>query len=129
MTAITVVGNVGRAELKFTPSGRALLTFTVAHTRRRYDKSTGQWADAGTDWYRCDLWGEKAEAAVDTVVKGARVIAAGELESRTYDAASGKSTAWEVRVTDVGVVARAGRTTPTADPWATPGPADDVAPF
>ena len=104
---ITVVGNVGTAELRFTPSGAAVLTLTVAHNRRRFDKNANAWSDAGTDWYRVNLWGAKAEAATETVVKGARVIVTGELETRTYDTASGGGIAWEIKAEEIGVVARA----------------------
>ena len=129
-TPITIVGNVGSAELKFTAAGKALLSLSVAHNRRRVNPTTREWEDAGTDWYRCSLWGERAEAAVETVVKGARVVVVGELESREYAVDGATRTAWEIRASDVGVVARAsgGRVSPAADPWATT-PAQDVAPW
>ena len=120
-TPITVTGNVGTSELRFTPSGRAVLNLTVAVNRRRYDKARQEWTDAGTDWYRVDLWGEDAEAAADVAVKGVRVIVTGEIESRTYESASGGGTAWEVHAKAIGIVPRAARAAtgaPAADPWA-----------
>ena len=121
MTTITVTGNVGTSELRYTPSGQAVLNLSIAHNRRRFDKTRNEWTDAGTDWYRAALWGEKAEAAAEVAVKGARVIVVGEYESRAYESASGKGTAWEIRATDVGIVPRgtgAATARPDDDPWA-----------
>ena len=120
-TPITITGNVGSVDLRYTTGGKAVLEVTVAHNRRRMNPQSREWEDAGTDWYRAALWGSKAEAAADVVVKGARVIVTGDLESRNYDAASGTKTAWEIRASEVGVIP-VGKRTPTpaqADPWAT----------
>ena len=142
MSNITVIGNLAAdPELRFVASGQAVLNGSAAVNRRRYNKNTTQWEDAGTDWYRFALWGAKAEAAAEALTKGTRVIVVGELESREYDAKDGtKRTVWEIRATDVGVVPKAkapsggytahGTTTP-ADPWAAAaqGANYDEAPF
>ena len=129
-TSITVTGNVGSADLKYTSSGKALLTMSVAHNRRRMNAATREWEDAGTDWYRVSLWDAKAEAAAEVVVKGARVIVVGELESREFTADGANRTAWEVRASEVGVVARSGGAPKTTtDPWASAavGAGEEVA--
>lgn len=136
MTSITAIGNLtADPELKFTPSGAAVLNGTVAVNRRRFDKAAQEWKDAGTDFYRFALWGDKAEAATEALSKGLRVIVAGDLESREYETREGeKRTVWEIRATDVGVVPRTSRpgqrstasTAPAAaDPWATPVSTDE----
>lgn len=132
-TPIAVTGNVGSAEMRFTSSGKAALNLSVAVNRRRFNKQTNEWEDAGTDWYRATLWGAKAEAAVELVTKGTRVIVTGDLESREWDNREGvKQTSWEIRAQEIGIVPRAasgGGSRPTQqgaqadDPWATAGPA------
>ena len=45
-TPITISGNiVADPELRFTPSGQAVASFTVATNPRRFDKKTGGWVD------------------------------------------------------------------------------------
>ena len=129
-TTLTLTGNVGRSELKFTPSGRAVLNLSIAVNRRRYNKATSEWEDAGTDWHRAALWGEKAEAASERLSVGDRVIVTGSLESREYDKDGEKRVAWEIRADEVGIVAKPaprGQSAPSssaaADPWATAGQA------
>ena len=132
-TPITIVGRIGQAELKFTPNGRAVLNASVAVDREKYNKDTRQHEKVGTDWHRFDLWGAKAEAAVEAVTKGTLVIVTGALESRDYETRDGeKRTVWEIRATEVGVIPTAKRTTTPAaetDPWATDGQATEVAPW
>lgn len=127
MTQITITGNVGSAELKFTPSGQAVLNLSVAVNHRR-KSAAGEWEDAGTDWHRVALWGPRAEAAVDVAVKGARVIVLGRLKSREYEHDGAKRTAWEITATEIGVIAKAekaNRAEPANDPWGAP----DAPPF
>ncbi|NCD26608.1 MAG: single-stranded DNA-binding protein, partial [Deltaproteobacteria bacterium] len=48
-TIITIVGNLTDApELRFTPSGAAVASFTVASTPRTFDKQSQEWRDGET---------------------------------------------------------------------------------
>lgn len=131
MTTTTLIGNLGRSELRYTAGGNAVLNLSVAVNRRRYSKERGEWEDAGTDWHRVVQWGGKAEATAATVMVGDRVIVTGSLESRTYDKDGEKRTAWDIRADEVGLVAKAEKRASTAapsssaadDPWATGGQA------
>ena len=50
----TVAGNLtGDPELRFTPNGSAVVSFTVAVNSRSYDRQTGQWTDGDTSFVRC----------------------------------------------------------------------------
>lgn len=128
MTTLTLIGNIGNApELRFAPTGTAVLNLSVAVTRRKY--VNGEWQDAGTDWHRIVTFGPKAETWAEHLNKGQRVIVVGTLESREYDKDGDKRTAWEIKATDIGIVPKAARqTTPAADPWAAEG-ANDGPPF
>lgn len=83
---ITVVGNVVRdPELKFTATGKAVTTFTVAQTPRKFNRETNEWVDASdTNYFRCTIWDSPAENVAETLQTGNRVIVTGTLSTRTY---------------------------------------------
>ena len=59
---ISIVGNVGSdAEMKLTPNGHKVTSFSVAVTPR--NQKNGDWADGETMWFRCFVWGENAPGA------------------------------------------------------------------
>ena len=137
-TQVTITGNIGSVDLKFIPSGKAVLEGSVAVNRRRFDRQKNEWADVGTDWHRFSVWGERAELLAEHLTKGMRVVVLGELESREWETKEGqKRTAWDIKATEVGIVPKAsgqGRPAPQSggqqqqqDPWATSN--NDEVPF
>lgn len=82
MIGATVVGNVGRSELKETRAG-SVLEFSVASSKRGKD------GEKQTTWVRCTLWGKRAEALAQYVTKGGRVAVTGQLSLREYQAKDG----------------------------------------
>lgn len=90
MSSITVIGNIGSAELKFTQSGKAALNLSLAENHRRKNPQTNEWEDTGTSWYRATLWEEQAELAADQLQKGTRVIVTGTPVTRTYTTQQGE---------------------------------------
>lgn len=149
-TPITVVGNLtADPELRFTPSGAAVATFTVASTPRSYDKTSGQWRDGEPLFLRCQIWRQPAEHAAESLRKGGRVVVVGALRSRSYDDRDGqRRTVFEVEADEVGLSLRFGparplneppihrvgahtgqrQSGPVQDPWSTQ-PAVDEPPF
>lgn len=101
--SVTVVGNlVGDPELRFTPNGSPVATFTVASNERYRDES-GQWKDGAVSFVRCVAWRDLAEHAAESLTKGERVIVTGTLRQRDYEATDGsKRTVWEVAASEVG---------------------------
>ena len=84
-TTLTVVGNLtDDPDLKWLPSGAAVVAFTVAASRRVWDKESGEWRDGDTLFLRCSAWRHLAEHIGDTCVKGMRVIATGRLSQRDW---------------------------------------------
>lgn len=143
--AVTVVGNLtNEPELRFTPSGAAVASFTVASSSRVLDKTTNEWKDGDTVFMRCSVWRQYAENVAESLQKGMRVIATGRLKQRSYETREGeKRTVVEMDVDDVGPALRyatakvnkvqrtgggfggdsgGGSSGPTEDPWAA-GPA------
>lgn len=101
---VTVVGNMaGDPELRFTASGHAVASFTIAQTPSRYDKSTQQYVDDETLWVRCTVWREAAENVAGSLSKGMRVIAYGRLKARSFETKDGQQrTNWELDVDEIG---------------------------
>ena len=97
MNHITVIGNVGRQPegLKYTGSGLAVLKFSVADTRGKDDQKK-------TSWYDIVCFGDMAEAAVEHLGKGDRVIIAGRLQVEDYEKKDGtKAKRVEILADDV----------------------------
>lgn len=103
-TTITVVGNLtGDPELRFTSSGAAVASFTIASTPRTFDRQAGEWKDGETLFMRCSLWREAAENIAESLTKGTRVIAVGRLVQRSFETREGeKRTVVELQVDEVG---------------------------
>lgn len=77
---IIVVGNVGRdAEMRYTPSGAAVASFSVA-TNRQYTASSGENVKE-TIWFRISAWGKQAEVCNQYVKKGMKVLVEGRLNA------------------------------------------------
>lgn len=146
MTAIqvTVTGNLtADPEMRFTSTGVGVASFTVASSERFRDDS-GQWKDGATSFVRCNVFRDLAEHVVESLAKGDRVIVAGTLRQRDYEAKDGtKRTVWEVAVSEVGAalkyatvkVSRVRRDSVPVpdDPWENggtpPEPQEDRPPF
>src|SRR5438128_2681030 len=102
-TVITVVGNLtDDPELRFTPSGAAVASFTVASTPRTFDKNSNEWKDGDTLFLRCSIWRQAAENVAESLTKGMRVIAQGRLVQRSYEKDGQKHTVVELQVEEIG---------------------------
>ncbi|MCL1840733.1 MAG: single-stranded DNA-binding protein [Propionibacteriaceae bacterium] len=101
---ITLVGNLtADPELRFTPSGAAVVNFTVASTPRTYDRQTGEWKDGDAIFLNCSCWRGMAENVAESLSKGMRVVVSGRLRSRSYETREGdKRTVFEVEVDEIG---------------------------
>ena len=135
-TVITVIGNLtSDPELRFTPSGAAVASFTVASTPRTLDKATNEWKDGEALFLRCSIWRQAAENVAESLQKGMRVIVQGRLQQRSYETKEGeKRTVIELQVDEIGpslkyATAKVNRTTRGGGPSGSGGgfgaPADD----
>jgi single-strand DNA-binding protein len=103
-TIITVVGNLtADPELRFTPSGAAVASFTIASTPRTFDRNTNEWKDGEALFLRCSIWRQAAENVAESLQRGMRVIASGRLKQRSYETREGeKRTVIELDVDEIG---------------------------
>ena len=75
---VILVGNLGRdPELRYTPQGTPVCSFSMATNERRKDKA-GEMQDQ-TTWFRVTLWGRQAETASQYLTKGRPVYIEGRL--------------------------------------------------
>ena len=98
---IIIVGNLGRdPELRYTPQGTPVCSFTMATNDRRKDKN-GEMQDQ-TTWFRVTLWNRQAETASQYLHKGKSVYIEGRLRVEEYTDRDGKLRhSLEVTATDM----------------------------
>src|SRR4030095_13611559 len=103
-TVITVVGNLtSDPELRFTPNGAAVASFTVASTPRTLDRNTNEWKDGEALFLRCSIWRQAAEHVAESLHKGDRVVVEGRLKQRSFETREGeKRTVIELDVDEIG---------------------------
>ena len=82
LNTITIMGRMTRdPELKTTPSGAAVTSFTLAVERDFKDKETGEKAP---DFIDCVAWRGTAEFVARYFSKGRMAVASGRLQLRDY---------------------------------------------
>ena len=78
--SLTIVGNVGKdPEMRYTPTGQAVTSFSVA-TNRQYTGSNGEQVKE-TIWFRVSTWGKLAETCNQYVKKGSKVLVEGRISA------------------------------------------------
>ena len=117
-TIITIVGNLtADPEMRFTPSGAAVASFTVASTPRTFDRQAGEWKDGETLFMRCSIWRDAAENVAESLTKGTRVIAQGRLVQRSFTTREGENrTVVEMQVDEIGPSLRYAKAQVTRQP-------------
>ncbi|MBD3170415.1 MAG: single-stranded DNA-binding protein [candidate division Zixibacteria bacterium] len=79
-----LIGNLGRdPELRYTPGGQAVTSFSIATTEKWKDKS-GELTEK-TEWHNIVCWGRNAEIASQYLKKGSPVYLEGRIQNRSYD--------------------------------------------
>ncbi len=91
-----IIGHLGRdPEMRYTPSGRPVTTFTVA-TSRSWNTSDGERHNE-TEWFNIVTWGNLAEICKQYLTKGQQVYIEGRLQTRKWDDSEGtKHTSIEI---------------------------------
>ncbi len=84
LNKVMIIGNLGRdPELRFTPNGKAVASFTVAVSRIGRD-AQGERTEE-TEWFRVVAWERLAETCNEFLKKGMKVYVEGRLQSRKYN--------------------------------------------
>lgn len=98
---IIIVGNLGRdPELRYTPQGVAVASFSMATNEKKRDKS-GELQDT-TTWFKVTLWRERAETVAKYLVKGSPVYIEGRLRIEEWtDRENNNRYTLDVQATDM----------------------------
>ena len=79
-----LIGNLGKdPELRYTPGGKAVATFSLA-TTERWTGQDGQ-KNESTTWHNIVAWGKQAEVIKEYLAKGRPVYIEGRIVNRSYD--------------------------------------------
>jgi single-strand DNA-binding protein len=80
-----VLGNITRdPELKTTPSGQSVCSFSVATNRSWTDKASGKKQEA-VEFHNIVAWGKTGELVSTYMKKGSQILVEGRLQTRSWD--------------------------------------------
>ena len=89
LNKVIIIGIVGRdPEMRFTPSGRPVTSFSVA-TSRTWVSAEGERREE-TEWFNVVAWGNLAEICKAHLTKSQQVYVEGRLQTRGWEDDSGK---------------------------------------
>ncbi len=96
LNKVMIIGRLGRdPEMRYTPSGRPVTTFSVA-TSRTWNTSDGG-RKTETEWFNVVAWGNLAEICKQHLAKGRLVYIEGRLQTRHWEDQEGnKHSATEI---------------------------------
>ncbi|WP_434779239.1 single-stranded DNA-binding protein [Neisseria sp. Ec49-e6-T10] len=83
MNSINIVGRLTKdIDIRYTPNSKAVGSFTVA-------SDIGYGDNKKTNFFDCQLWGDRAEKVAQYLTKGQALTVIGELEIYKYQAKDG----------------------------------------
>lgn len=84
LNKVQLIGNLGKdPELKYTPSGVAVATFSIATSESWKDQEGNQ--QEKTEWHNIVAWRKLAEICGEYLKKGKKVYLEGKLQTRNYE--------------------------------------------
>lgn len=90
LNKVTLIGNIcADPEVKYTPSGTAILTVSLATSRRYKEKQTGEKKE-DTEFHRLVMFGKTAEIAGEYLKKGSQTYVEGRLRTQKWQTQDGQ---------------------------------------
>lgn len=87
LNKVTLIGHLGRdPEMKFTPSGKPVASFSVA-VSNRYQQN-GEWKEE-TQWFNIVTWNKTAEFCNQFLSKGMLVYVEGSVKLKEWEGKDG----------------------------------------
>jgi len=84
LNKVQIIGHLGKEpEMRYTPSGKPVTTFTVA-VSRSWNSADGE-RHSETEWFNVVAWGNLAEICKQYLTKGQQVYIEGRLQTRRWD--------------------------------------------
>jgi len=85
LNKVIIMGNLGQdPDVRYMPSGTAVVQLSVATNRTWKDKESGQQKDE-TSWHRCVAFGKQGENIAQYFKKGHRILLEGRLKYDSYE--------------------------------------------
>jgi single-strand DNA-binding protein len=98
---VQIIGTLGRdPEMKYLPSGSAVVTISVATDESYNDKNSGQKVEK-TEWHRLTAFGKLAEIVGQYLKKGSKAYFEGKLRTNEYEKDGIKRYSTEIVVNDM----------------------------
>ena len=115
LNKVQLTGNLGGdPEMRYTPQGSAVTTFSVASGRTWRDRDGSQ--HEATEWFRIVAWDKLGEICNQYLTKGTRVYIEGRLQTRKFTDRDGlERTITEVIAQDMIILSARGERAPGAD--------------
>ena len=89
LNKVMIIGHLGRdPEMRYPPSGRPVVTFSVA-VSRSWNSSSGE-RRSETEWFKVVAWGNLAEICKKFLSKGQQVYVEGRLQTRRWEDKEGQ---------------------------------------
>lgn len=81
---VILIGNLGQdPEIRYTPSGAPVCTFTMA-TNETWNDTSGERQER-TEWHRIVTWRRQAEFCSEYLKKGSKVYVEGRIQTRSWE--------------------------------------------
>jgi single-strand DNA-binding protein len=108
LNQVTLLGRLTRdPELRQTPNGASVASFSLALNRSWKDQKSGEWQEE-TDFIDCVAWGPLAERLEKMVKRGQRLLVSGRLSQRSWEQDGQKRSKVEVVISDMTLIEAAG---------------------
>ena len=125
LNKVQLIGNVtATPEIKETPSGQKVASFSLA-TNRSYKDASGEKQDQA-EYHNIVVWGKLAEITEQYITKGKKLYIEGRLQTRSWETDSGKR--YKTEIVGESLLMLSGGETPTAPKptQASPAMADEI---
>lgn len=84
LNKVLLIGNLGKdPELRYTPDGLAILSFSIATTEYFNDKSGSK--TERTTWHNITVFGKMGQSIANYLTKGKQVFIEGKIRNSSYD--------------------------------------------
>ncbi|MBA3369238.1 MAG: single-stranded DNA-binding protein [Geodermatophilaceae bacterium] len=100
---ITVFGNLTKDPvLKYVPTGKAVINFSVACNHGWRDRESQTWVEGEASFFKVECWDALAENIAESFRKGDPLIVVGRMSCRKYEQEGQTRESWEIRADTVG---------------------------
>lgn len=98
---VILIGRLGAdPEVRYTPSGDAVVNFSLATDERWTDRDSGE-KKQRTEWHRIVAWRKLAEICGEYLVKGKQIYCEGKIRTRSWESDSGTRYTTEIVIDEM----------------------------